>query len=231
MRARTLQLNKGHSSGQGSVHLIDDDYDIRTQLGALLRLLGYDVRTYADPMSFLETPDTDQPSVVILEMTMPQMSGLDVQKNLTQRRDSTAVVLFLSGNSDRRQIVQAMKAGADDFLWKPISREELEASIAKAMARSVERAARLSRLRTLRHGFALLSARERQLFELIIAGHQNRRIASHLNIRADTVKKHRAVICEKFLVAETADLIALARTVEGSDNLFALRPTDLASSA
>ena len=84
MRARTLQLNKSHSSGQGTVHLIDDDYDIRTQLGALLRLLGYDVRTYADPMSFLESPDSDQPSVVILEMTMPQMSGLDVQKNLTQ---------------------------------------------------------------------------------------------------------------------------------------------------
>lgn len=208
-----MLFDRGRLPGQGCVYLIDDDRDIRAQLGALLSLLGYDVRTFADPVAFLEAIKPDDPSVVILDMTMPQMSGLEVQQNLEMMADSAAVVLFLSGNSDREQIVRAMKAGAEDFLWKPVSRQELSDTVAAAMERSVDRTEHLRRLRVLRGGLSQLSARERQIYELMINGHQNKQIATQLNIRADTVKKHRTVICEKFLVSGTPDLIELARTV------------------
>lgn len=206
MPSNTLQ-----SDTKGCVYLLDDDRDIRAQLGALLRLLGYDVRTFADGKSFFDAFSPDLPAVVLLDMTMPGMSGLEVQSRLVKDGNGVPVILFLSGNSERQQIVQAMKAGADDFLWKPVSRDELTDRVNKAMLRSKKQFERALQIKALRNGLEQLSPRELQIYELIINGHQNKQIATALNIRADTVKKHRAVICEKFLVKTTADLIALSR--------------------
>lgn len=194
----------------GNIYLIDDDNDIRTHVGALLRLLGYVVRTYADATVFAEQCAVDYPAVVILDMSMPGMTGLQVQQKLAEA-GSLATIVYLSGNSERQDIIDAMKAGAADFLWKPVSREILAAAVAAAMTRSHAAVRRHAHQARLREGLELLSCREHEVYAMMINGSQNRQIAVQLGIRADTVKKHRAVICQKFLVKDTAELIALSR--------------------
>lgn len=197
----------------GHVYLIDDDHDIRTHVGALLRVLGYDVKTYAEAATFAELTNIGHPAVVILDMCMPGMSGLQVHKKIVES-GCPATVIYLSGNSERQDIIDAMKAGAADFLWKPVSRDTLSAAVADAMARSMKESARLAQQGRLRAGLDQLSNREREVFEMMVSGLQNRQIAARLGVRPDTVKKHRTVICEKFLVEDTAQLIALSRELE-----------------
>lgn len=205
-------MKADHSENVGSrhVYLIDDDRDVRTHVGALLRLLGYEVRTYGDAKSFTEQVALEYPAVVIIDMAMPVMNGLEVQKRLSEA-GSLAAIVFLSGNSERQEIIDAMKAGAADFLWKPVPRETLAATISQAMSRSRMATARFAHQLHMNNGLMRLSTREREVYELMIKGLQNRQIALRLGVRADTVKKHRTVICEKFLVEDTAELIALSR--------------------
>lgn len=193
----------------GYVYLIDDDGDIRTHVGALLRVFGYEVRTFADASAFIEHTVLDYPAVVILDMCMPEVNGLQVQQKLLEMQ-SLATVLYLSGNSERQDIISAMKAGAADFLWKPVTRDVLAAAVAEAMKKSKAETERFSIQLRLRDGLEQLSTREREVYTLMISGLQNRQIASRLGIRPDTVKKHRTVICEKFLVEDTAELIAMS---------------------
>lgn len=196
----------------GHVYLIDDDSDIRTHVGALLRLLGYDVKTFAEATAFVELDMLEFPAVVILDMWMPGMSGLHVQRKLLET-GCPATILYLSGNSERQDIIDAMKAGTVDFLWKPVSREVLATSVAEAMAKSMTAATRFAQQARLRAGLEQLSAREREVFTMMVSGLPNRQIATRLGVRADTVKKHRTVICEKFMVKDTAQLIAMSREV------------------
>jgi len=194
----------------GHVYLIDDDSDIRTHVGALLRLLGYDVKTFAEATAFVELDMLEYPAVVILDMCMPGMSGLQVHKKLVEL-GCPATILYLSGNSERQDIIDAMKAGAVDFLWKPVSRETLSKAVAEAMSKSMVRATRFAQQARLRAGLEQLSVREREVFAMMVSGLPNRQIATRLGVRADTVKKHRTVICEKFLVEDTSELIAMSR--------------------
>jgi len=206
-----LQLDTTEPSDQGCVYLVGDDLDVRAELGSLLRLLGYAVRVFSDPVLFLDRIPVYQPSVVILDTVMPQMSGLEVQRRLASVEGLSATVIFLSGNSDRKQIVQGIKAGAHDFLGKPIFREEIADAVDKAMALSIVRTARLTTLRGWLNSISQLSGRERQVFDFMLSGYKNKQIAIKLDIRSDTVKKHRTVICEKFQVSGTPDLIILSK--------------------
>lgn len=194
----------------GHVYLIDDDGDIRTHVGALLRLLGYEVRTYVDAATFLDNVVIEYPAVIVLDMSMPGMTGLQAHKRLVDA-GMLATILYLSGNTERQDIIEAMKTGAADFLWKPVSRDTLADAVSLAMERSRLATLHFARTARMRDGLAQLSNRERDVYELMINGLQNRQIASRLGIRADTVKKHRTVICEKFLVEDTAMLIELSR--------------------
>lgn len=194
----------------GHVYLIDDDSDIRMHVGALLRLLGYDVKTFAEATAFVELDRLEYPAVVILDMSMPGMSGLQVHRCLLQS-GCPATILYLSGNSERQDIIDAMKAGAADFLWKPVSRETLALAVSDAMTKSKAVSARFAQQAKLRAGLDQLSAREREVFEMMVSGLPNRQIATRLGVRADTVKKHRTVICEKFMVEDTVALIAMSR--------------------
>lgn len=193
----------------GNVYLIDDDSDVRTHVAALLRLLGYNVKTFADASAFAELGMLKYPAVVILDMRMPGMSGLQIHKQLLGS-GCPATILYLSGNSERQEIIDAMKAGAVDFLWKPVSRESLATAVAEAMSKSITAATRFAEQERLRDGLNQLSMREREVFEMMISGLPNRQIAMRLGVRADTVKKHRMVICEKFSVEDTAELITMA---------------------
>ena len=192
----------------GNVYLVDHDGDTRAHVGALLRLLGYDVRTFAEATAFVAQAMLVYPAVVILEMHMPSMNGLQVQEKLLEA-GSLATILFLCGNSEREDIVNAMKAGAADFLWKPVPSDTLSAAVADAMLRSKAAAAHFAHQARLQKGLEQLSNREREVYTMMINGLQNLQIAKRLDVRADTIKKHRTVICEKFLVADTAGLIAL----------------------
>lgn len=198
--------------GQGHIYLVDDDNDILTYVGALLRLLGYEVRTFSDGSALLDMGNLEHPAVIILDMAMPGSNGLEIQKRLIERV-TPATIIFLSGNSERQEIIEAMKAGAVDFLWKPVSRDALANAVASAMERATLTTLRFEQLRRVRGGLDQLSSREREVYDLMINGLQNRQIATRLGIRADTVKKHRAVICGKFLVDDTATLIELANHV------------------
>ena len=211
---KDLHLDIMQPSLQGCVYVIGDDPSVRNELGSLLRLLGYAVRLFSDPVLFLERIPLYQPAVVILDMVMQQMSGLEVQSRIASIKALSAVVIFISDNSDWSQIVQGIKAGAHDFLGKPVSRDEIADAVDKAMALSIVRTARLTTLRGWLDSISQLSARERQIFDFMLNGYMNQQIAIKLNIRADTVKKHRAVICEKFQVSGTPDLIILSRLAE-----------------
>lgn len=220
-----MKTDHGESFGAGHVYLVDDDCDVRTHVGALLRLLGYQVRTYADAKCFTEQTALEYPAVVIIDMAMPGMNGLQVQKRLSDAR-SLAAIVFLSGNSERQEIIDAMKAGAADFLWKPVPRDALAAAVSAAMARSRMATLRFAHQLHMRNGLMRLSCREREVYDLMINGLQNRQIASRLGVRADTVKKHRTVICEKFLVEDTAELIALSREMPGATSAEVLAQGD-----
>lgn len=217
-----MEADRYEHRGAGHVYLIDDDNDIRTHVGALLRLFGYDVRTFADAASFVAQSALEYPAVVVLDMCMPGMNGLQVQKRL-RSEGSLAAIVYLSGNSERQDIIDAMKAGAADFLWKPVPRDALAAAVAQAMARSQIASVRFAHQARMRTGLGQLSNREREVYIMMINGLPNRQIASQLGIRADTVKKHRTVICEKFLVEDTAQLIGLSRetTFEPGSELWA----------
>jgi len=207
-----VEAGHGESFGSGNVYLIDDDCDVRTHVGALLRLFGYQVRMYADAKHFTEQVALEYPAVVIIDMAMPELNGLQVQKRLTEA-GSLAEIVFLSGNSERQEIIDAMKAGATDFLWKPVPREVLAAAVSAAMSRSRIATIRFAHQAHIRSGLMRLSTREREIYQMLISGLQNRQIAARLGVRADTVKKHRTVICEKFLVEDTAELISLSREI------------------
>ena len=217
-----MQGQQRDQGSQGHVYLIDEDREVRTHVGALLRLLGYDVRTFGDAAAFLDSLAIEYPAVIVLDMHLPGMSGLEVQRRLAEV-GSLATILYLSADSERQAIVDAMKAGAADFLWKPVSRDRLAEAVASAMWRSRLEARRFMGLARLRDGLGQLSQREREVFDLMVNGWQNRQIAARLGIRADTVKKHRAVICEKFLVEDTAGLIELSRRDSDDANLPGLR--------
>jgi FixJ family two-component response regulator len=192
----------------GHVYMIDDDADARGHVGALLRLLKYDVKTFAKASTFFELGVLKSAAVIILDMSIPEMSGLQVHRKILEA-GSTATVIYISSNCERQNIVDAMKAGAVDFLWKPLSRETLAKAVAEAMSISVTAVKLIAQQARVRAGLEQLSVREREIFTMLVSGLPNRQIATRLGVRPDTVKKHRTVICEKFLVEDTAQLIAM----------------------
>ncbi len=200
----------------GPVYLVDDDPDVLHFVGLTLERAGYTVRAYADPDLFLNELRLEEPSVVLLDMAMPVRTGLDLQAAL-MRQAHAASIIFLSGNSQQQQVIDAIKGGAHDFLLKPARKDQILNAVADAMAQSVEKVTNNTLKETLRAGLGRLTAREGEVFPLIVAGYQNRQIAEILGIQTDTAKKHRASICEKFNVTDSVWLIALARDAERID--------------
>lgn len=195
---------------QPVVHVVDDDASLRGALAGLLRAAGYDVRPYASAGEFL-LEDLDRlTGCVLLDLRLEGPSGLDLQAALT-RRGCTIPVVFMTAHGDIAASVSAMKAGAVDFLVKPVERGPLLAAIRAALARDAAQAATADRLADLRKRYASLSSRERQVLEGVVAGKLNKQIASDIGIAERTVKAHRANLMEK-LGADTPAV--LGRIVE-----------------
>lgn len=191
------------------IHVVDDDESLRTALLRLLDAAGFKARGYASVGDFLLQPPPDGPGCVLLDVRMPGPSGLDLQAAL-RRQGSALPVVFLTGYADVAAGVQAMKAGAVDFLTKPVQREVLFEALQRALAHDeAQRAARVEAER-LRAAFATLTPRERAVFDGIVAGQINKQIADALGIAERTVKLQRAQLMAKLGVNSAAELGRLA---------------------
>ncbi len=191
------------------IHVVDDDEPLRTALLRLLSASGFEVRGHASAGDFLMAPPPDRPGCILLDMRMPGPSGLDLQAALRER-DILLPVIFLTGHADVSSSVRAMKTGAVDFLTKPVERETLIEAVTRALGvDAAERAARAETVR-LRASFATLTPREREVFELVVAGRLNKQIAGQLGIAERTVKADRAQVLAKLGVGSAAELGGLA---------------------
>ena len=191
------------------IHVVDDDESFRTALLRLLDAAGFEARGYASAGDFLMHPAPDRPGCVLLDVRMPGPSGLELRAAL-QRQGVALPVIFLTGYADVDSSVRAMKAGAVDFLAKPVERDTLLDALRRALARdALQRTARDEADR-LRARFASLTSREREVFDRIVAGKPNKDIAEELGIAERTVKAQRAQVMAKLEVGSAAELGRLA---------------------
>lgn len=197
----------------GHIFLVDDNHDIRFYLSDMLTLLGYTVDTFDNAQAFLDNALDISPAVVLLDMKMPGLSGLDLQTRLETLNRKTPVV-FISGESNKDEIIDAFRFGAVDFLLKPFNRDTLCATLDKALALDRQRSIAFVKADALRRSFETLSKREQEIFVLIAEGKTNTDIAHITGIQPNTAKKHRATIYQKFQVNSGPELMGLCRGVD-----------------
>ncbi|HEY9102783.1 response regulator transcription factor [Chitinimonas sp.] len=190
------------------VYLVDDDHDVRDALGLLMLAHGYTVRAYANGKDFLDSLEPDSEGVVVLDVRMPGLSGLDVFDRLLQS-DSELIVIFLSGHGDIPMAVQAVKQGAFDFLEKPCSEQQLLEKINDALEVVTGRQSLRGSQQEADKRLATLSPREREVMERVLAGKLNKQVADELNIAIRTVEVHRANLFAKMGVRSALDLAQL----------------------
>ena len=178
-------------------------------MSRLLKAAGYEVRTYASAGEFLLDTPSNGPACLLLDVQMPGPSGLDLQQAL-EKRDRPLPIVFLTGHGDIPMSVRAMRAGATDFLTKPVKREVLLAAVQAALARDAERRAGSEQLRLVRSRFETLTARERVVFGHVVSGLLNKQIAGEMGCSIRTVKIHRARAMEKMQAGSLADLVRAA---------------------
>jgi FixJ family two-component response regulator len=191
------------------VFIVDDDESLRDAMCELLEIAGFRTRSYASTGDFLLNPPGDEPGCVLLDVNLPGPSGLDLQAGL-QRHGIGLPVIFMTGHADVPTSVRAMKAGAIDFLEKPVNRETLLEAIRRALA--YDAAKRAERDEAQLHGARLnaLTSREREIFDRIVTGKLNKQIADELGIGLRTVKAYRAALMVKLGVNSAAELGRLA---------------------
>jgi FixJ family two-component response regulator len=195
------------------IHVVDDDESLRTALLRLLDAAGFKARGYASVGDFLLQPPPDGPGCMLLDVRMPGPSGLDLQAALL-RQGNPLPVVFLTGYADVVASVKAMKAGAVDFLTKPVKREALFEALQRALDRdAAERAAR-AEAEQLRAAFAALTLREQEVFDRVVAGELNKQIADALGIAERTVKMQRAQLMAKLGASSAAELGRLAERLQ-----------------
>ncbi len=192
-----------------TVYIVDDDEAVRDSLRWLLEANSYRVRAYASAESFLAEYDEQQPGVLIADVRMPGMSGLELQEQLIARQSPMPVV-FITGHGDVPMAVSTMKKGAVDFLEKPFNEIDLREIVSRMFEQANHRLSQVMAQREHDAMLARLTAREQQVLERIVAGRLNKQIADDLGISIKTVEAHRANIMEKLQVTTVADLMKVA---------------------
>lgn len=194
------------------IFVIDDDPSIRRSVARLLRLEGFNVTPLDSAQELLDSCGSIEHACIILDIAMPGLSGLELQEALASRGISVPII-FLTGRGDLHTGVHAMKRGAVDFLTKPVRGAKLLAAVRDALAR--DRAAALGRAEVarVRRQLALLTPREYEVFEHVVAGKLNKQTAAELGTAEGTIKVHRARVMEKLQVESVADLVRLAERV------------------
>jgi FixJ family two-component response regulator len=191
------------------VHVVDDDESFRTAVTRLLQIAGYEVRGYSSAGDFLISQPGDAPGCLLLDVNLPGPSGLDLQAALARHGVSLPVV-FLTGHGDVPTSVRALKAGAVDFLTKPVERGPLLAAVAEALARDARAREAGSRRGALQALYDSLTPREREVLGGVVAGKLNKQIAADIGAAERTVKAHRAQLMEKMGVRSVAELVGVA---------------------
>jgi len=191
------------------IHVVDDDDSLRIALVELLEAAGFDALGYGSTGAFLLQTPADRPGCVLLDVRLPGPSGLDLQTAL-ERHGVALPVVFLTGHADVPTSVRAMKAGAVDFLEKPVTRDTLLDALRRALARDAMQRAARDRAEGDSRRLAALTPREREIFDRIVAGKLNKQIADDLGIGLRTVKAYRAQLMEKLGVNTAAELGRLA---------------------
>lgn len=191
------------------VAIVDDDPSIREGVGSLLRSAGWKVETFASAEEFLARRSVVEPSCVVLDLQLPELSGLDLQTRMAQINVEIPIV-FITGHGSIPASVQAIKAGAIEFLTKPFDEQQLFRAIREAMDRDEEARKRHTDLRQLRERYAALTPREREVMQQVVSGLLNKQIAVELEIAEITVKVHRGRVMQKMHAASVADLVRMA---------------------
>ena len=187
------------------VHVLEDDESVRKSLVRLLGAAGFETRAYVSAGDFLLNPLPTQHGCILLDLNMPGPSGLDLQSSL-QRADIQLPIIFLTAHADVSAVIRAMKAGAVDFLLKPVESEVLLEAIGRALHRDLEQRNERLEESALLARFATLSPREKEVFNRIVAGKLNKQIADDLGIAERTVKAQRADVLTKLQATCVADL-------------------------
>ena len=198
------------------VRVIDDDASWRISVERLLSAAGYRVALYESAERFLEAASVDAPGCILLDVRMPGLTGLQLQQRLAEFRQELPIV-FLSGHGDIPTSVLAVKAGAEDFLTKPVDTDVLLDAVARAIAHDREDRDRRRQLDALRSRVDALTPTERRVFDLVVRGMLNKRIAAELGSTERTIKWHRQHIMQKLQLQSLAELVSLAERLGLTD--------------
>jgi FixJ family two-component response regulator len=191
------------------IHVVDDDKSFRTALSRLLKASGYEVAGYDSAACFLRSIEHNKPGCILLDVQMPTLGGLQLQQELT-RLSHTWPIIFLTGHGDIPTSVLAIKAGAEDFLTKPVSSKILLAAIGRASLRYESLQKGHDRLSSFKSLIATLTPRESEVFALMIRGKLNKQIAFQLGTSERTIKAHRHMVMHKLNVQSFAEAVSMA---------------------
>ena len=211
------------------VFVVDDDVSVRESLELLIRCEGWQPETFASAQEFLARPRVLVPSCLVLDVSLPDLNGLDLQKRVAADRTDMPII-FITGYGDVPMTVQAMKAGAVEFLTKPFGDEVLLSAIRHAIERSHAALDHEAEIRALRDRYASLSRREREVMALVVSGLLNKQVGGELGISEITVKAHRGKVMRKMKADSLADLVNMAARLRLASTLkgrhFTNQPPD-----
>ena len=197
----------------GRVHIVDDDESFRKAIERHLRYAGYEVETYASAQHLLDRlPSESEPGCILLDVRLPGLTGPELQERLREL-GSTMPIIFMTGYPDIRTTVKTVKAGAEDFLTKPIPSDQLLQAVGRAVAHHNETRGLKNKIDAVRARIAALTPREREVFLLVIRGNPNKQIANALGCTERTIKAHRHRVMEKMQVRCLPELVSLAERI------------------
>jgi FixJ family two-component response regulator len=199
-------------TGVPVIHVVDDDASFRTAISRLLRVSGYEVAEYASATCFLRAIESARPGCIVLDVRMPALGGLQLQQEIAKLPQHWPII-FMTGDGDIPTSVRAIKAGAEDFLSKPVSKQTLLETIERALLRHSARQRGQDQLNCLRSLISTLTPRESEVFALMVRGKLNKQIAHLLGTSERTIKAHRHMVMNKLQVHSFAEAVSIAERV------------------